>query len=132
MPVHKIFNGDLTNSAIDIRDDGVITLVQLSLAADLDADGEWVQAEVGFGSSSSFDNNDVTTTLCGARVQCGLLTSGAMQASDNVAVPMNVEVAAGERLYLHVNANGPASAVARAYVHVEAKGGSKRPEMRRR
>lgn len=118
MAIYKLHSSVIGDAAaqIDVRVDGRLEGVLISMSGDADADNEFVQCEIGFGSTNGFISNDTNNSIAGARLQNSMLTSGAIRSSIVQHVPCNVRVEAGERIFLHTDASGLASFTVWLYV----------------
>jgi len=104
MSVYKFYSASVGDAvaSVDIVKSGKIEMVQWSAQGDLDADGESFGAELSFSSSSGFTTHDTKSSISTIRQAVGLLTSGSAATGVNLSVPMpDVDVAEGERVYLH-------------------------------
>jgi hypothetical protein len=120
-------------ASIDIPSDGRITGVDWAVSALLNADGELLEAELSFLSTNQIRTNDARGSISQVRLEMYLLTSGATQHSANkfVALSPGLEVAAGERLYIHSRATAGVVASLGLALHLDlAK--TVRARMRRR
>ena len=134
MSVYKLFNSFAASAdgaaSLDVQFDGVITAVDWSVRANLDADDEFYVCEVSFLSTSTFSANDARGSISMIAEQAGLLTSGAMVTNGNKAVAgMRIPVNAGERIYLHGQLSVTGAVTAQVYLHVED---TSDPRLRRR
>lgn len=121
-------------ASIDIPQDGVITGVDLDLNANLDADDEDVAGEVSFIATNQLSQNDVRGRITSVSAHVAVLTSGIPVVSTQKFVgPMDLPVAGGERLYLHVVSTASVNGTFRANVHldVSSRAGSRRSARRR-
>lgn len=115
MSIIKLFassggGATLISAAADIPEDGRIEAVTLSCNMVSDAtptNARIGRAEISFLSSATFSINDVRGSLCqvlnaeiGAAAADGLKLNPAVSAL--VVAPIDVMVAAGERVFLHV------------------------------
>lgn len=98
--------GGTENAMVDVPQDGLITAVEWSARAELDADGDLYSAQLSFGSQANFTTNDARQVISEIRAGNELVTSGASQWGINTQTMLSngVPVALGERLYLHVTA----------------------------
>ena len=112
----------------DVPDDGLIRSASLILSGvTADAGAAFIQAEIGFASTSSFSSNDIRT----------LMVQGFIQVTDHTAAPSTgmsvgskefmmdfpngMRVFAGERIHLHVGLSGMTFGSARALIVFEFK-----------
>lgn len=139
MDLYKLYGSVSTDTdavaQLDIQVDGHIVAMSLEVwcsAADGLNDG--AEAEVSFASTSGFTSNDTKSSLIHAAALQGFLTSGGgpVRGYSNIQ-GVAIEVAAGERIYLHLNLTGTVTAFAVGYLYVMAiEGGSARASARRR
>lgn len=104
MSIYKLYSASVGDGAasVDIIKGGKITTLQWAVRADLDADGEYCDAELSFSSSSGLTTNDTKSSISTVRLQAGLLTSGAVLSAQNLVIPaLECPVSEGERIYLH-------------------------------
>lgn len=89
---------------IDVPMSGALIGVQWAYSAELDGDSDDGQAQLSFRSSGAFTTNDDRGIISEIRTITELITSGVANAFVNVYHPLpNIPIAAGERLYLHLN-----------------------------
>jgi len=106
-------------AAVDVPSDGAIVGIDWAVRADLDADGEFFDAQLSFGATRS-GVNDSRQVISGCSAQNYLLTSGAAVSAVNKFVgPLKVQVFSGERLYLHCNASAGVVAVISAWLYYD-------------
>lgn len=139
MDIYKLYGTTATDTdalaQVDIQVDGHIVAASLELwtgAADALTDG--AQAEVSFASSNGFSSNDTKSSFIHAAAQQTFLTSGGGPVNARtVLTGLAIEVAAGERIFLHVDISGAITCFFVAYLYVMALGDSAgRPAARRR
>lgn len=131
--VYKLFaNVAATTEAaavLDIQFDGVIEGVLLNIimtAGDALADAG--RAEVSFASTSGFANNDTRASFAGIGVQQGFLTTGGGPLHDSVFLTLGkgIPIAAGERIYLHIQLFGGAGNIlVSAWLYTATDGGGR-------
>lgn len=130
-PYQLYGTGDTDAAAmIDVRTDGDIVAVYGTVSDVGMAGGDEVTAELSFGSVSMHTTNDATQVIARATLTtdataAGLLTPGEVR-MENLKIP----VAAGERLYLHLNGS-TANTKGRFIVVIDEKGTSGRSPRRR-
>jgi hypothetical protein len=91
-------------AAVDVPSDGHIIGIDWSVRSDLDADAEFCELQLSFGSVRT-TGNDARQVLSNVQAQAYLLTSGYGVTSIQKWIgPIRVQVFAGERIYLHSNA----------------------------
>lgn len=119
---------------VDIPEDGTIVGIEWATNADLDADGEFVVPELSFISTSQGGTNDARGIISQIAGRMSLTTSGVAMVSLNGYTPMDLAVAGGERLYLHVSASSGVTSTLRCNIHFQpvAQGGLRRRSARRR
>lgn len=104
-------------AAVDVPRDGTITGVEWCVQADLDADQEIVIAQLGFGSVQNF-GNDARSVISEVGAQTSVVTSGfGMVIINEWRGNLDIPVAAGERLYLHVTSASGVTGSVRSIVH---------------
>lgn len=108
MTIYKLYSGTVAGStaaaSLDIVANGKIVGIEFSMigytASGTSGD---IRAEVAFNSTANFTSNDVRNVLasamCGAPATSGQSVSGVV----NHYIPMEINVAQGERLYLHTS-----------------------------
>jgi len=107
-------------ASLDIPQDGVITGIDWDGRADVDADGEVIEAELSFIATAQFGTNDVRGRLSSVGAQISLTTSGVAHTSLQKFVgPTEIPVAGGERLHLHLNATAGLSSTIRVNIHLD-------------
>lgn len=116
--VYKLY-GSVTASTdgvanLDFQFNGVIEGILLNInvtGADALNDGGGV--EISFASTSGLASNDTRASIAGLKVNQGFLTSGGGPVGDSVFVSLGkgIPVAAGERIYMHLQVSGTVTAV---------------------
>ncbi len=91
-------------ASIDVPDEGEILACQMSIySGDINNLGDYAEAMLSFGSSSTFITNDARSVI--HRVSTGVagITSGFMQTwnTELMTYGDGLKVFAGERIYLH-------------------------------
>ena len=125
MSIYKLYGTSTGGSengigALDIVADGTIRAVSIDYRADLDADDEFIEVEISFGSSNTVQVNDTRQSIFSARKQTALLTSGVYDGQISGAVSgLNIPVIQGERVFLHVNATAGVLGRGGGYMYVE-------------
>ena len=145
MTVYKLFvtesaSAAVASASIDIQNDGTITCVTLGASCTEGGSAgvnAAINAELTFSSTPQFTSNDIRASLC--QVALNLLAFTTTPGVGLPSVPfcvipaLEVTVAAGERIFIHLQASvatiDTASAVAYIYVN---DGQSSRPDRRRR
>jgi hypothetical protein len=118
-------------AALDIREDDKLQGLLFVLLLLSPSDGAQVRVAVSFGSTSSFDTNDSTSEIAQCCAGYEMLTSGASQLGQNVFVPLpDVDVQAGERVYLHITITSTVTVRASAFLYTSGR--TPRPATRRR
>lgn len=132
--MYAAVTGDTQNALanIDIPEDGTITGVEWAIRADLDADSEHITAELSFIATNQIVTNDVRGVLTMACAQISLTTSGIANTQINKYVPMMVDVAGGERLYINTIAASGVGASVYCMIHFEFRRQVARRSQRRR
>lgn len=124
MKLYAATSGDAVAS-IDVPDGGIIEGVQWAADSTAAGDAETLRAELSFASTSGFTSNDTRASITGIRNAMNFTTSGADSVGINMFVPMEVEVQAGERLYLHTSNN--ATGTISCWIYLRLPGGGARP-----
>lgn len=92
-----------TAVSIDVPMTGRLIGISWGMAGDLDADADYLYAQLSFISASIFATNDARGVVDTKRLNNHVVTSGAVVATWNGYVQLpDVPVMQGERLYLHV------------------------------
>lgn len=108
---------------LDIPQDGVITGVDWDGNANLDADNEESIVELSFIATNQADQNDVRGRISSITARISLTTSGIATVQMNKFVgPMDLPVAAGERIYLHSKSTSGVNGSCRCNVHLDTSG----------
>lgn len=126
-------NGDSVAS-LDIQIDGIITAIYMTgKGSDVNAQDDGWMAETSFLSSNSFGVNDVRGSLMIIQSELGALTSGGLNTAVNANISsMEIPVAAGERIHMHILKIGTTgSCTVHAYLYVLDKGTPRIPGRRR-
>jgi len=99
--------GSSTDAAtVDVPMDAEILGIQWAHRADIDGDDENSEAQLSFLSAAQFSTNDARGILVTTRMQAALTTSGVWPMFNNGYTQLHgIEVAAGERLHIHVSAS---------------------------
>ena len=125
MSVYKLFGAGTGGTqesvaSLDVQFDGRITAIHGSANADMDADGESFQCEASFLSSTTIAVNDSRGSLFIMQAQMSLTTSGVMNGSLNSGVSgLNIPVAAGERIHLHLGGASGVTSSTNIYLYVD-------------
>lgn len=132
--VYKLYSAALGDAvaSLEFRGEGIITAIWGHGEADLDADGELWAMELSFGSTSQMVSNDSTAAVWSMRHRIFVGAAGQTAGSEhgglsNIRVPYQ----AGERIFMHVSATGPAAGNWTIYLYCEETG-QQRPAVRRR
>ncbi len=136
MTIYKLYASEAGDSVanLDVQLDGIITAILMTCEArGVDSINEGIRAEVSFLSINTFITTDTRGSLMIIQSISGLLTSGMLNTATNMNVSgLEVPVAAGERIHLHIADVGTLSArAAHAYLYITDKGIA-RPAARRR
>lgn len=118
-------------ASLDIPQDGVIEGVSMHVNGDLDADQDFVFAELSFIATNQSTVNDSRSLIALAIISNNLTTSGAHQSTVNHYIPMDIDVSGGERLYLNILASASLASSAFAIIYFRPKGGMTRRDRRR-
>lgn len=122
MTVYKLYGTAYGDNAasLDIQNEGSITAIQWAAQADIDADAEEFRAELSFASTSGFTANDTRASLSTIRMLGSLGAVGFVLPFVNLLVaPLDIQVQAGERLYMHITGTGSPAAQVTVYVFVD-------------
>lgn len=139
MDIYKLYAsiGSDTDAAasLDIQVDGHIVAMSLEvdvIAADALNDG--ASAEVSFASTNGLASNDTKASIIRTSCQQGFLTTGGGPTRGYNAISgVAIEVAAGERVFLHADITGTCTCLCIAYLYVmPLANGSARALARRR
>jgi len=136
MTIYKLY-GSVTGDSVaslDIQLDGEIMAIHMTQrVTGVDALEDGAEAELSFLSTNSFANNDVRGSLMTIQGSLGVLTQGGNNTGINAQVSsLEIPVSAGERIHLHINLRGGASAAnTHAYLYVRDKGVARIPGRRR-
>lgn len=131
--LHASTAGDSVAS-LDIQLDGEIESIHMAMfAADCDALNDAALAEMSFLSTNSFTSNDVRGSLMIVQSGIGFLTQGGGNMAQNANISsLQIPVAAGERIHLHISLiGGCSSAATHGYMYVRDKGTPRIPGRRR-
>lgn len=108
---------------IDVPEDSLLKGVQVAHIATLNADGEDSYAELSFIATTQGTTNDIRGLIAISRLHLGLLTSGAGAPHANFFIPMDLEIAGGERLYMHISASSGVNSSVNFVLHFMPKRG---------
>lgn len=136
MTIYKLYAAVATDDAasLDIQMDGTIkSMLMTARWQGVDAINEGGMAEMSFLSTNTFSANDARGSLMLIQSISGLLTSGMLQTAVNQSLSsLEIPVAAGERIHLHIVNNGTITTVeVHGYLFVEDKGIQRVPGRRR-
>lgn len=115
--------------ALDIQFEGTITAIHGSMVAVLDLASEFCQAEVNFLSVNTINSNDSRGSLLIIQAQASGTGVGVPSFVNSGVGPMDVPVAAGERVFLHLFA--AAGVISTVQFHLYVRDGAV-PALRRR
>lgn len=133
--LYGAITGDTQNAATtaDIPHDAVITGIDWDCEVNLDADDERVVLELSFIATNQISSNDVRGRISSISGRMSLTTSGvAFGALNKYVGPLDLIVAGGERIYVHVVSATGASGTFRCNVHLDSARPSQRRSARRR
>lgn len=105
---------------VDIQDNGFIEGVLMDLTGTgMDALDDIAAAEISFGSSNAFTQNDARASIAMLRLTQNFLTSGGGASGKSVflAFPKGIPVGAGERVHMHMSASTGVTALLNAYLY---------------
>ena len=116
-------------ASADIVENGKIRAVSwVPLLQGMNAEDDFIRVELSFGSSNTFNTNDVRQSIHAfCAVVQGLITVGVGPTQSNGGVDdLDLDVVAGERLHLHssISAAGVSGEVS-CYIYVDDKSGTK-------
>jgi len=134
--VYKLYDTSAADqdaaASVDIQEDAVIegmAYTMLTISADALNDGG--RFEISFASTNGFTSNDTRASIGGGVCGQSFLTSGGGPTFANGYIPMQVAVAAGERIYLHHDNTGSVTVETTVWLYVSQKGGGpRRPNFR--
>lgn len=127
MTIYKLYSSAAGNSvaSLDIQLDGIITAIFMTgRVTGVDATDEGFEAEVSFLSTSTLTSNDARGSLMIIQSMLSLVTSGGMNSGINAGLAsLEVPVAAGERIHLHISDSGSVTGrTVHAFLYVQDKG----------
>jgi hypothetical protein len=106
-------------AVIDVPEDGHIVGVQWAAYATFDATAENLTCELSFIATNTIATNDARGMISQVRSRFNVVTSGGGASALNFFVPIpELEVAGGERLYLHLIAAAGLASSCTAIVHL--------------
>lgn len=118
---------------VDVPSDGFIIGIDWDVRANLDADNEAISAELSFIATNQLTTNDVRGRLSSISQNIAFTTSGNSDCSMQKYVgPIDIPVAGGERLYIHVESTVGVTGQARCNVHLDTTRPAVRRSARRR
>lgn len=119
-------------ASMDIPVDGVIEGIDWDGFADMDADAEECICELSFISTNQLGQNDVRGRISSISTLMSITTSGVSQGVMQKFVgPMELFVAAGERVHLHVSSSAGVGGDIRCNIHVNERTTTRRAARRR-
>ena len=86
---------------VSVINSGTIKQIEFCILADLDADGELYQVELGTATTMQSRIHDSVGAIATVAEGFYLLTSGAAAMGKHEIIPCNCSIKAGEKLYLH-------------------------------
>jgi prefoldin subunit 5 len=121
--IYKLYSpgtGGVQNSvaSFDVQLDGHIVAMHMSQMGDLDADLDYIAAEISFLSSNTFAVNDARGSLMITQAQVSGAAFGVQAVNDTVS-GVRVPVSAGERIHLHLDATSGTTQTLQAHIYVE-------------
>jgi len=117
---------------IDIPSDGSITGIDWDARANLDADNEVADIELSFIATNQNAQNDVRGRISSVSMSISLTTSGISMVSIQKFIgPIDLLVAGGERLYLHVVSTAGVTGAVKCGVHLDMISSARRRSARR-
>jgi len=129
------FTGGTENALamIDIPQDGFIIGIDWDLRADLDADGELIEAELSFIATNQLATNDVRGRISSISSMVTVLTAvgGHTASLQKWLGSFDISVAGGERLFLHTNGSAGVTGTVRCNVYLDQPGSQRRSARRR-
>lgn len=136
MTIYKLFASAAGDSiaSLDIQLDGDMMAIHMTMhVSNCDLLDDGAGAELSFLSSNSFASSDTRGSLMIIQSRLMMLTTGGGNAGVNANISsLEVPVAAGERIHMHIQLTGGASAAnTHAYMYVRDKGTPRIPGRRR-
>ena len=120
-------------ASIDIPEDGMLTGIDWDAGVNVDADNEIFAGELSFIATQQLDQNDVRGRISSISLHVGIGAAGvAVGGLQKFVGPMEINVAGGERLYLHSNSTAGVIADLRVAIHLDSRRRSVRRSARRR
>lgn len=91
------------SASVDMPDEGLLLGAAIAAQYTANADGEGINIELSFGSTSSFTSNDGRSIIAQWAGKVGMLTSGMSSNAFNQQVMFGdgIKIFAGERIYTH-------------------------------
>lgn len=111
-----------TNDAahIDMLRSGRLRCIQLTAAASgVASAADLLDVELSFNSTSQVTTNDANGVLAQMHCVTSLTTSGALMATCTVAIPTDIPVKSGDRIYINVVESGTGTWKIAAVLHLE-------------
>lgn len=107
-------------ASIDIQLDGFIVAYAVEVnAVGADALNDGGQVEVSFASTNGLSSNDTKSSFAHAYAQQGFLTTGgSMVRANSTLSGLAIAVAAGERIYMHIELTGTVTVQGLVYLYV--------------
>lgn len=138
--VHVLATASGDNVAsVDIPEDGFIVGIDWDMHSTGDAtgyaDSDHIAAQLSFIATNQFLTNDARGVISNCSIATGTLTTsgiGSPFQSKMVAFPEPLDVAGGERVHLHIQEGGVATATVNVMIHLKVRGASPRRSRRRR
>ena len=107
-------------ATVDVPFDGLLTGVDWDVEADMDADTERIACELSFIATQQIGTNDVRGRISSISGRMSLTTSGvAVTSLQKFVGPMELIVAGGERIHLHVISSASLVGVMRCNIHLD-------------
>ncbi len=133
--LYGAFTGGTENALgmIDIPQDGFIIGVDWDLRADLDADGELIEAELSFIATNQLATNDARGRISSVSAMVTVLTAvgGHTVGLQKWLGSFDISVSGGERIFLHTNGSAGVTGSVRCNMYVDQPGSTRRSARRR-
>lgn len=132
--MYALYAGGTQDAAaqVDIPQDGQITGIDWDLESDMDADSEFSRAELSFIATNQLSQSDVRGRISSIAARMSLTTSGiALVSAQKFVGPLDLPVAGGERIYIHLHSSTGVIGTVRCNVHLNTSTGVPRRSARR-
>lgn len=126
-------------ASIDIPEDGNIVGIDWTMVPGVGTGTfngtDDIRVQLSFLSTSQFAQNDARAVISSVGMGVGALTGsglGSVYVNKTIAFHEALDVAAGERLYLHAAENGAAGYEVSCHIHLQIRAKAQRRRTRRR